>query len=91
MTASKTTRTFNLRFDAETHELVHQAAEICGQSATVFITEAAVYSAQVELLDQRFVGVDPTVFDDVLAQIDAPAEVNAELVRLFRQQLEWIE
>lgn len=90
MTALKS-QAVSFRIDPQTHDLVRRAAEISGKSVTAFMTEAAVYSAQKELLEQRFVGVGSTVFDNVLAQLDAPAEVNAELVRLFRQQPEWID
>ena len=91
MSALKKSESVNLRIDPETHDLVKRAAEICGKSVTAFMTEAAVYSAQKELLDQRFVGVDSDVFDSVVAQLDRPAEANAELVRLFKRGQEWID
>ncbi len=84
-------QTVNFRIDPETHELVRRAAEISGKSVTAFMTEAAVHSAQKELLDQRFVGVSGAVFDSLLDQLEEPAKANAELVRLFRQQPEWID
>lgn len=91
MSAVKKSQTVNFRIDPETHELVRRAAEICGKSVTAFMTEAAVHSAQKELLDQRFVGVNSNAFDSVVTQLDEPAKANAELVRLFRSQPEWVD
>ncbi len=91
MALVRKTQAVNFRIDPETHELVRRAAEISGKSITAFMTEAAVHSAQRELLEQRFVGVDSSVFDSVATMLDEPAKANAELVKLFRKQPEWID
>lgn len=91
MTAVRKSETVNFRIDPDAHELVRRAARISGKSVTAFITEAAISSAQKELLDQRFVGVDSAVFDSVLDLLDEPAQVNAELVALFRKQPVWLD
>ncbi len=91
MSALKKSQAVNFRIDPETHDLVRRAAEICGKSVTAFMTEASVYSAQKELLDQRFVGVDSAVFDSVLDMLDKPGEANTELVKLFRKQSNWVD
>ncbi len=91
MSAANKSETINLRMDAKTRDVITRAAAICGKSVTSFMTEAAYSSAQKELLDQRFVGVDATVFDAVETLLSEPAKVNARLVELFKSNREWID
>jgi uncharacterized protein (DUF1778 family) len=91
MSALKKTQTLNLRIEPQNHDVLKRAAKVCGKSLSAFMMEAAVYSAQRELLDQRFVSVDASVFDAVQAQLDAPANADAELVRLFKRNPSWID
>lgn len=91
MSAQRKSRTVNLRFEPEAHELIARAADICGKSVTAFITEASVYSAQEELLDQRFIGVSADVFESVSEQLAAPGVARDELVKLFATKTEWAD
>jgi uncharacterized protein (DUF1778 family) len=91
MPAIRKDETVNLRMDAKTRDTISRAADVCGKSLTAFMTEAALYSAQKELLEQRFVGVDATVFDAVEAVLAEPARQNAKLVELFRSNPKWID
>ena len=91
MAAVKKVETLNLRMDSKTRDVIARAAAISGKSVTSFMTEAAYYSAQKELLDQRFVGVDATVFDSVEALLSEPAKVQPKLVELFRSNREWLD
>jgi len=91
MSAAKKDETINLRMDAKTRDVISRAAAICGKSVTSFMTEAAYYSAQKELLDQRFIGVDATVFDAVEALLSEPVKANPRLVELFKTNREWID
>ncbi len=91
MSALKKSKTVNLRIDPEAHELISRAAEICGKSITAFMTEASVYSAQEELLDQRFIGVSADVFTEVSDRLAAPGVVRDRLVRLFESRVDWID
>lgn len=91
MPASRKDETISLRMDARTREVISRAAAICGKSVTSFMTEAAYSSAQKELLDQRFVGVDATVFDAVETLLSEPAKVHPRLVELFKANREWID
>jgi uncharacterized protein (DUF1778 family) len=91
MSAVKKEETVNLRMDSKTRDVISRAAAICGKSVTSFMTEAAYYSAQKELLDQRFVGVDATVFDSVEALLSEPAKVRPKLVELFKSNREWLD
>lgn len=91
MSSLKKSQSMNIRIDPENQELLRRAAEISGKSVTAFMTESAVASARRELLDQRFVGLEPDAFDHVRSQLDEPQKANAELVRLFRQAPEWMD
>ncbi|MFN7104590.1 MAG: DUF1778 domain-containing protein [Pseudorhizobium sp.] len=81
----------NLRMDSGTRDIIARAAAVSGKSITSFMTEAAVSSAQKELLDQRFVGLDASVFDAVEDLLAQPAQVNDRLVALFKSNPEWID
>ncbi|MEJ6848094.1 hypothetical protein CO661_02565 [Sinorhizobium fredii] len=91
MSALRKTRTVNLRIDPEAHDLIARAAEVCGKSITAFMTEASVYTAQEELLDQRFIGVSAEVFEAVSDKLAAPGVARDELVKLFQSKVEWID
>ncbi len=71
MSIARKDETISLRMDARTRDVIARAAAISGKSVTAFMTEAAYQSAQKELLDQRFVGVDASVFDNVEAVLSA--------------------
>ncbi|MDR9808234.1 type II toxin-antitoxin system TacA family antitoxin [Rhizobium hidalgonense] len=91
MSALRKTKTVNLRIEPETHDLIARAAEVCGKSITAFMTEASVYTAQEELLDQRFIGVSADVFDAVSDQLAAPGVARDNLVKLFQTKVEWMD
>jgi uncharacterized protein (DUF1778 family) len=91
MSVQKKTKTINLRIDPEMHDLIARAAEVCGKSITAFMTEASLYSAQEELLDQRFIGVPADVFDAVNEKLAAPGLARDQLVRLFESRVDWID
>ncbi|UPT53398.1 hypothetical protein [Synechococcus phage Yong-M2-251] len=55
------------------------------------MTEASIYSAQEELLDQRFMGVSPDVFDGVSELLSRPGIARDRLVKLFESKVDWIE
>ena len=90
MTAVKS-ETINLRMDAKTRDVISRAAAISGKSVTSFMTEAAYSTAQRELLDQRFVGVDASVFEAVETLLSQPETVNPRLVELFKSGRDWID
>lgn len=91
MSAQKKTRTVTFRIDPEDHDLIARAAEICGKSVTAFMTEASIYSAQEELLEQRFIGVSSEVFDNVNDLLSRPGIARDRLVKLFESKIDWIE
>ncbi|WP_152564296.1 DUF1778 domain-containing protein [Neorhizobium vignae] len=91
MAALRKSETINLRIDAGTRDVIARAAEISGKSLTAFMTEAAFATAQKELLDQRFIGVDATVFDAVEDLLGEPAQVNEKLSALLKSKREWLD
>lgn len=91
MSAQRKSKTVNLRIDPESHDLIARAAEVCGKSITAFMTEASVYTAQEELLDQRFIGVSADVFETVNEQLSAPGVARDQLVRLFESKVDWVD
>lgn len=91
MSAQRKSKTVNIRIEPEAHDLIARAAEVCGKSITAFMTEASVYSAQEELLDQRFIGVSADVFEAVSDKLSAPGVARDRLVRLFENHVEWID
>ncbi|UIY30390.1 DUF1778 domain-containing protein [Neorhizobium galegae] len=91
MVALRKSETINLRIDAGTRDVIARAAEISGKSLTAFMTEAAFATAQKELLDQRFIGVDATVFDAVEDLLGEPAQVNEKLSALLKSNREWLD
>lgn len=91
MVTAKKDEVVNLRMDTRTRDIIARAASVSGKSITSFMTEAAVSSAQKELLGQRFVGLDASVFDAVEDLLAQPAQVNDRLVALFKSNPEWID
>lgn len=91
MVALKKSETVNLRIDAATRDIISRAAAMSGKSMTAFMTEAALSVAQRELLDQRFIGVDATVFDGLDAVLSAPGKADARLVDLLKSDEKWID
>ena len=91
MSALKKSKVVNLRIEPEAHELIARAAEICGKSVTAFMTEASVYSAQEELLNERFIGVSADVFAAVSEKLAAPGVARDRLVRLFESRVDWVD
>ena len=85
------TKTLNLRVDPETHSLLTRAADICGKSLSSFMTEASVYSAQRELLEQRFIRVNSDVFEAIDADLSSPGVARKELEKLFKGKVDWID
>lgn len=91
MSAQKKTRTVTFRIDPEDHDLIIRAAEVCGKSVTAFMTEASIYSAQEELLEQRFMGVSSAVFENVSDLLSRPGVAKERLVKLFESKVDWID
>lgn len=79
----------NVRIAEDELDLLKRAAESCGKSLSGFVLEAAVFSAQKTLMDQRFMYLDADVFDDVLRQVSQPAKVHPKLAAVMKAGDTW--
>jgi uncharacterized protein (DUF1778 family) len=91
MTAIKKTETLTFRMDSDTVGLIRTAAKLQRKSVTAFVTDAAYFAAQQELLDQRFLDLDASVFDAVETRLAEPARANDDVVERFRTLPKWAE
>lgn len=89
MSSAKKAETFTARIAAADLELIKRAADSCGKSLSNFVIEAAMFTAQKSLMDQRFMHLDPALFDSVLDTVSQPAVVHPELVSLFKEENQW--
>ena len=91
MALARKNETVTFRMEPATLETIQRAAGAAGKSLTAFVTEAAYAAARKELLDQRFVALDPQAFDAVEALLDEPARRNAALEKLLRAGHDWLD
>lgn len=91
MALARKNETVTFRMEPATLETIQRAAGAAGKSLTAFVTEAAYAAARKELLDQRFVALDPQAFDAVEALLDEPARQNAALEKLLRAGHDWLD
>lgn len=78
-----------LRVREDTRALIDRAANIQGRSWNDFMVEAARRAAEEVILDQRIIVVRQEGYDQFLADLERPTEVNEELVRLMRTKSPW--
>jgi uncharacterized protein (DUF1778 family) len=86
---AKRDNNLNMRIAPEQLELIKRAADTCGKSLSSFVLEAATYSAQKTLMDQRFMHLDAEIFDSVVETISRPAKLHPELANLLQNGSEW--
>jgi uncharacterized protein (DUF1778 family) len=79
------TARLEMRLPPEQAELIRQAAAARGESVTGFVLHAATRAAEEELAVERETLVPAEFFDTLLAALDAPDEVPAELAALGRR------
>lgn len=80
-----TTARLEMRIPPESAELIRQAAAARGESVTGFVLHAATRAAEVELAVERETLVPAAFFDELLAALDAPDQVPADLVALAQR------
>jgi uncharacterized protein (DUF1778 family) len=86
---AKRDNNINMRIAPEQLDLIKRAADTCGKSLSSFVIEAATYSAQKTLMDQRFMNLDADLFDSVAETISKPAQVHPELAALLKNGSVW--
>jgi len=79
----------NLRIEANTRQLIDDAAAILGKTRTEFMIESARRQAIDVLLDQRLFVLDPKRFDAFMQMLDNPPAPGPKLRSLLRRVPAW--
>ncbi len=91
MTALRKNETVTFRMDSTSLDMIQRAAAGAGKSVTAFVTEAATLAAQKQLLDRRFLALDPSDFDAIATMLDEDGKAQPELVKLFANNRVWLD
>ncbi|PWF55514.1 type II toxin-antitoxin system TacA family antitoxin [Massilia glaciei] len=81
----------NLRIDANTRQLIDEAAAILGKTRTEFMIESARRHAIDVILDQRLFVLDPEYHDAFMQALDNPPAPGSKLRSLLRRVPSWQE
>ncbi len=84
-----TRETLNIRIRPELRGLIDRAALMVGKNRTDFMLEAAWHAAEDALLDRTVFAVEPKVYEEFLARLDAPPAPNARLRRTLETRAPW--
>jgi uncharacterized protein (DUF1778 family) len=79
----------NLRIEAQTRELIDDAAAILGKTRTEFMVESARRQAIDVLLDQRLFVLDADRYDAFVDALDNPPAPGRKLRSLLRRVPAW--
>ena len=79
----------NLRIEAQTRQLIDDAAAVLGKTRTEFMIESARRQAIDVLLDQRLFTLAPDRFDAFVHALDAPPAPGPKLRALLRRVPAW--
>jgi len=88
-TASGVRGSINLRIEAQTRQLIDEAAAVLGKTRTEFMIESARRLAIDVLLDQRLFALDPERYDAFARALDNPPAPGPKLRALFRRSPAW--
>lgn len=86
---SDTKGSINLRIEANTRQLIDDAAAILGKTRTEFMVESARRQAIDVLLDQRLFVLDPDRYDAFIHALDNPPAPGPKLRSLLRRMPAW--
>lgn len=87
--ASEVKGSINLRIEAQTRQLIDDAAAVLGKTRTEFMIESARRQAIDVLLDQRLFSLAPDRFDAFVQALDAPPAPGPKLRALLRRVPAW--
>lgn len=87
--AIETKGSINLRIEANTRQLIDDAAAILGKTRTEFMIESARRQAIDVLLDQRLFMLDSERFDGFMRMLDNPPAPGPRLRALLRRVPAW--
>lgn len=79
----------NLRIEAQTRQLIDEAAAALGKTRTEFMVESARRQAIDVLLDQRLFSLSPERFDAFAHLLDNPPAPGPRLRSLLRRVPAW--
>ncbi len=79
----------NLRIEAETRQLIDDAAAILGKTRTEFMIECARRQAIDVLLDQRLFALDANRYDAFVDALDNPPAPGPKLKALLARAPAW--
>lgn len=89
--AADTKGSINLRIEANTRQLIDDAAAILGKTRTEFMIESARRQAIDVLLDQRLFVLDADRYDAFMHALDNPPAPGPKLRSLLRRAPAWRE
>lgn len=87
--AADTKGSINLRIEANTRQLIDDAAAILGKTRTEFMIDSARRQAIDVLLDQRLFALDAERFDVFMHMLDNPPAPGPKLRSLLRRVPAW--
>ena len=79
----------NLRIEAQTRQLIDDAAAVLGKTRTEFMIDSARALAIDVLLDQRLFALDSEGYDAFVAALDEPPAPGPKLRALLRRKPAW--
>lgn len=79
----------NLRIEANTRQLIDEAAAVLGKTRTEFMVESARRQAIDVLLDQRLFALDPDRYDAFVRALDNPPAPGPKLKSLLSRVPAW--
>jgi uncharacterized protein (DUF1778 family) len=86
---SETKGSINLRIDANTRQLIDDAAAILGKTRTEFMVESACRQAIDVLLDQRLFVLNSDYYATFMEALDSPPAPGSKLRSLMRRVPAW--
>lgn len=86
---ARTKGSINLRIEAQTRDLIDEAAALQGKTRTEFMVESARAQAIDVLLDQRLFTLDGVSFDGFVDALDNPPMPGPKLRALLRRKPVW--
>lgn len=79
----------NLRIEAQTRQLIDEAASALGKTRTEFMVETARREAIDVLLDRRLFVLDDADFDSFAKALDDPPAPGPKLKALLKRKPAW--
>jgi uncharacterized protein (DUF1778 family) len=87
--ASAVKGSINLRIEANTRQLIDDAAAVLGKTRTEFMIDSARREAIDVLLDQRLFSLESDRYDAFMQALDNPPAAGPKLKSLLRRAPAW--